>query len=29
RNSIKEGKNVRPMLPHSVWEYIDEMNFYK
>lgn len=29
RNSIKEGKNVRPMLPDSVWEYIDEMNFYK
>lgn len=29
RNSIKEGRNVRPMLPHSVWEYIDEMNFYK
>lgn len=29
RHSIKEGKNVRPMLPHSVWEYIDEMNFYK
>ena len=29
RNSIKEGRNVRPMLSHSVWEYIDEMNFYK
>jgi len=29
RNSIKEGKNVRPMLPESVWQYIDEMNFYK
>lgn len=29
RHSIKEGKNVRPMLPHAVWEYIDEMNFYK
>ncbi|WP_138432360.1 nicotinate (nicotinamide) nucleotide adenylyltransferase [Winogradskyella algicola] len=29
RHSIKEGKNVRPMLPQSVWEYIDEMNFYK
>ncbi len=29
RNSIKEGRNVRPMLPDSVWEYIDEMNFYK
>lgn len=29
RNSIKEGKNVRPMLPEHVWEYVDEMNFYK
>lgn len=29
RNSIKEGKNVRPMLPEHVWKYLDEMNFYK
>ncbi|WP_338355921.1 nicotinate (nicotinamide) nucleotide adenylyltransferase [Yeosuana marina] len=29
RNSIKEGKNVQPMLPQNVWEYLDEMNFYK
>jgi nicotinate-nucleotide adenylyltransferase len=29
RNSRKEGKNVRPMLPEHVWEYLDEMNFYK
>lgn len=29
RNSIKEGKNVRPMLPEKVWAYLDEMNFYK
>ena len=29
RNSIKSGKNIRPMLPHSVWKYIDEMSFYK
>ena len=29
RNSIKAGKNIRPMLPHTVWKYIDEMNFYK
>lgn len=29
RNSIKAGKNVRPMLPDKVWHYIDEMNFYK
>jgi nicotinate-nucleotide adenylyltransferase len=29
RNAIKEGKNVRPMLPEHVWEYLDEMNFYK
>lgn len=29
RNSIKAGKNVRPMLPYEVWKYLDEMNFYK
>lgn len=29
RKSIKEGKNVQPLLPHNVWEYLDEMNFYK
>ncbi|RNC88348.1 MAG: nicotinate-nucleotide adenylyltransferase [Winogradskyella sp.] len=29
RKSIKEGKIVRPMLPEHVWEYVDEMNFYK
>ena len=29
RKSIKEGKNIRPMLPEHVWEYLDEMNFYK
>ena len=29
RKSIKEGKNVRPMLPEAVWHYLDEMNFYK
>jgi nicotinate-nucleotide adenylyltransferase len=29
RNSIKAGKNIRPMLPENVWEYLDEMNFYK
>jgi len=29
RNSIKQGKNIRPLLPHAVWTYLDEMNFYK
>jgi nicotinate-nucleotide adenylyltransferase len=29
RKSIKVGKNVKPMLPEHVWEYLDEMNFYK
>lgn len=29
RNGIKEGKNVQPMLPREVWNYIDEMNFYR
>jgi len=29
RNEIKAGKNVKPMLANGVWEYIDQMNFYK
>ncbi|RXG18099.1 nicotinate-nucleotide adenylyltransferase [Leeuwenhoekiella aestuarii] len=29
RKAIKAGKNCRPLLPQSVWRYIDEMNFYK
>jgi len=29
RKAIKEGKNVKPLLPQNVWEYLDEMNFYK
>lgn len=29
RNAIKDGKNIRPMLPQHVWEYLDEMNFYR
>ncbi|SDG67968.1 nicotinate (nicotinamide) nucleotide adenylyltransferase [Winogradskyella thalassocola] len=29
RNEIKDGKNVRPMLPEHVWQFIDEMNFYR
>lgn len=29
RNAIKEGKNIKPMLPENVWEYLDEMNFYR
>lgn len=29
RKAIKDGKNIRPMLPEYVWEYVDEMNFYK
>ena len=29
RKEIKAGKNIRPMLPENVWEYLDEMNFYK
>lgn len=28
RNGIKEGKNIVPMLPKTVWDYIDDMNFY-
>ena len=29
RNAIKDKKNVAPLLTQEVWEYIDEMNFYK
>lgn len=29
RKAIKEGKSIRPMLPQNVWEYLDEMNFYR
>ena len=29
RNAIKEGKDVKPMFPPKVWEYIDRMNFYR
>jgi nicotinate-nucleotide adenylyltransferase len=29
RNNIKEGKNIQPLLPAKVWEYIDHNNFYK
>jgi len=29
RNSIKEGKDIRYMLPAKVWKYICEMHFYE
>lgn len=29
RQNIKKGKNVQPLLPHKVWEYIDHNNFYR
>ncbi len=29
RKAIKTQKNVRPLLPPEVWNYIDEMNFYQ
>lgn len=29
RKAIKEQKNIKPLLSHEVWQYIDEMNFYK
>jgi nicotinate-nucleotide adenylyltransferase len=29
RKAIKEKKDISTMLPASVWNYIDEMNFYK
>jgi nicotinate-nucleotide adenylyltransferase len=29
RSNIKKGKNVQPLLPLKVWEFIDHNNFYK
>ncbi len=29
RESIKNKKNIRPLLPEKVWEYVDHNNFYK
>jgi len=29
RNMIKDGKNVRPMLPPEVFDYLDGSSFYK
>ena len=29
RKSIAEQKNIRPVLDAKVWQYIDEMNFYR
>ncbi|MCK4561801.1 MAG: nicotinate-nucleotide adenylyltransferase [Flavobacteriaceae bacterium] len=29
RKRIKEQKNITPLLPKSVWKYMDEMNFYR
>ncbi len=29
RENIKNGKNVQPLLPSKVWEYLDKNNFYK
>ena len=29
RDSIKEGKFIKPMLPNKVWDYVLHNNFYK
>jgi nicotinate-nucleotide adenylyltransferase len=29
RENIKKGKNIQPLLPSKVWEYIDHNNFYR
>ncbi len=29
RANIKKGKNIAPMLPYKVWEYLDHNLFYK
>jgi len=29
RKAIKNSKNIKPLLNEKVWDYIDQMNFYK
>jgi len=29
REAIREGKSVRYFLPEKVYQYIDQMNFYR
>jgi len=29
RKNHVAGKNIRPLLPSRVWQYLDEMNFYR
>lgn len=29
RQAIRQKKDVRHFMPHSAWQYLDEMNFYK
>ena len=29
RKGIEEGKNVQALMPESVWDYVDKMNFYR
>ena len=29
RKAVKAEKNIRPLLPPEVWQYLDEMNFYR
>ena len=29
RKGIKNNQNIKPLLPGKVWQYIDEMNFYR
>lgn len=29
RSAIKQNKDIRAMLPHHTWDYIDEMSFYR
>ena len=29
RKAIKDNKDIRPLLPEKVWQYVDEMNFFR
>ena len=29
RQAVKEGAEIRPLMPERAWKYMDEMNFYR
>lgn len=29
RKAVRDGKDIRALIPYKAWKYLDEMNFYK